>query len=181
MHLVDKLKSVETIEGFCTLINKAEASIDWNGRRLVKVSEFEGSVEINLIAQKFLNFPHFTDIDADTSLCDRIALFFTWEKIEKLFYSSGKNTLLYHYALSAYENIKDYTTNYYPPIRIILGASPWGKEEFIFQFTPREYQRLWPVTPPKKIIFLMENEPNSQRFIATKQMIQILLLNDTLD
>lgn len=180
MRLEEKLQLVESIEGFCTLLNKAEGSVDWNGRRVASVKGYEGNVEIEAIAGKFLSFPHFIELEVDTPLAERLGLYETWEKIEKLYHSSGeglKTARVYRYAIPALETALYYSRSYPTSLDIILGWTSWGKEEYIFQFKPLEFAKIWPNSPPKREIFMHEDYEWTKMKVATKEMVAAVTLS----
>lgn len=182
--LEDKLDSIESIEGFCTLLGKLRVSVDWHGRRLASSPKYEGVVTIEEIARKFLNFPHFVEVEPNSTLLDRLGLYRTWEKIETLYALSDQcllNTRIYRFALPVLETAVFYTRTYPTALDIILGRTAWGKEEHIFQFKSFEYDAIWPNIRPKKIIYLAEGRnPEGARLIATFEMVKAVTVGNRL-
>src|SRR3569832_2087906 len=102
MRLDEKLASIssdETVTQVSELLNCAHVSINWYGQRIVTVDGYEGSVEINELAKKYLRANAFQG-DGNPNLQQRLDCYVLWGRVQKLYADSNeelKKTWMFNY------------------------------------------------------------------------------------
>lgn len=100
MILGDKIASIpanQLVSTMNALLDQARVSIDWSGRRVVSVKGFEGTVEIDTVARRFLQG------NSDTTSKNYKAL---WCRMFKLYQRSDRaleKTWFYKYIVPFFE------------------------------------------------------------------------------
>jgi hypothetical protein len=91
MQLSDKLASIladDVLGEFNQLLNQSQVSISWWGQRLVSVEGYEGAVEINELAAKYLSAAPFHQ--ADCTLQHRLECYALWDRVKQLYQQSDE-------------------------------------------------------------------------------------------
>lgn len=93
------LTSNNTVAELSEMLMHAHVSISWWGQRLVSVDGYEGSVEINELALKYLGSAPFRRM-SESSLNDRLTCENLWGRVQQLYTDSHtalSRTLMYKY------------------------------------------------------------------------------------
>jgi hypothetical protein len=159
--LESKLTSIpsnEIIPELSALVDKAHAKISWSGNRVVSVNGYNGEVEIDALARKYLQASFFDrDSSACTPLAEVLGYYSLWKRIQDLYEDSEKelsNTRFYKHAISSL-----------PPgpnrlarvrgLRSIM-ASEFSRISLPIEFTQTEFMAVWPNSIPLEV-----TEPDS--------------------
>lgn len=172
MSLSERLASIpytETINELNTMLGDAHVFISWWGQRKVSIGGYEGSVDIDKIAIKFLRSSPFTSSE---TLQSRLTADTLWERIKCLYEESDaclEQMPLYRWivALKEIEFCKAAD-----PQTIIRTSWDDHHRSLLFEFSPEEFTSYFPNQQPSSIRF--------NRLLATKKIIQKALQKDDL-
>jgi hypothetical protein len=180
MRLGDKLASIsssETVSQVGEMLNRAHVSINWYGQRLVTVDGYEGSVEINELANKYLGANTFQR-DGNPDLQERLNCYALWGRVQKLYTDSNeelKKTWLFNY-LTPMKEFRPYCRACAGDPMAIIGEWDFSStRDSLFQFAPQAFKRMWPEVEPQGKSWMMVKGETSERWTATKEMVEAAL------
>lgn len=155
------------------LSKPTKVTISWWGIRYVSIEGLEGSIEVDELARKFLSSGH-----TDRTSKGRLDSYELWGKIQKL-YHDGTEAAAKSYLIGNLTVVKDIKnlTNIDHPMTRIFGLKGDPREQELFDYTPEEFQKIWPGTNPPKTIGDAERET----WIASKEMIEEQVRGDSKD
>ncbi|OGN55322.1 MAG: hypothetical protein A3D96_03470 [Chlamydiae bacterium RIFCSPHIGHO2_12_FULL_44_59] len=180
MELRKKLLSLtsnNTVAELNQMLNSTHVNISWWGSRLVSVDGYEGSVEINALALKYLSATPFQR-DTESSLQDRLTCACLWGRVQQLYTDSEvalTNTLVYKHLVPMKEFRPYCRACAGDPMAIIGGWEFGARKDSLFEFTPAEFKRLWPGAEPQGGSWVMGGGKSSERWIASEEMIEAAL------
>jgi len=171
MHITEKLESIskyETVFEINKMLDNAHVSINWWGQRMVTIQGYEGCVEINKLAEKYL-YNKVLDInETDIHLQERVNCYELWGRVDELYTHSDealKRTWLFKYLVPLKEFLFSSQAKVY-----IMDSS---KKNLCFAFPPQEFQSRWPDTQQQ--ISCRVNGKTIVRSIATLEMVKTAL------
>ncbi len=185
MKLSEKLASlnrentVAELSGMLTVaesdgkLNHAHVSISWKGKRLVSVDGYEGSVEINELASKYLSADPFQK-DTKATPRDRLTCDSLWGRVRQLYTDSDVeilNTSIYGY-LVVIKECRAYGLSSNHPMAVIHEWNADGKKASLFDFTKDEFKKLWPKGEPRSKTTPKGDGEASERWSASREMVQ---------
>lgn len=177
MSLGEKLAAIsskETVAQVGEMLNHAHVSISWYGQRMVTVDGYEGCVEINELAKKYLEANAFQR-DGNPSLKERLECYALWERVQKLYADSNeelKKTRLFKY-LTPMKEFRPYCRGCArDPMAIISEWDLCSNKDVIFAFTPEDFKRIWPEADPQSRSWMIGGGKASERWTATKEMVE---------
>ncbi len=147
----------------------AHVSISWGGQRLVTVDGYEGSVETNELAAKYLKAEPF-QINTKSSPQDRLACYGLWERVQQLYTDNDAElakTYIYKYVVP----VKEFKPPFVPADPMTIIRTRKGKRETLFDFEPEEFIKLWPPGLREGISWVGDG-PEKLRWVASKQMVE---------
>ncbi|MCE5318812.1 MAG: hypothetical protein LLG04_15800 [Parachlamydia sp.] len=156
----------------CNMLRVVHVRINWYGQRVVSVDGYEGEVEINTLAIKYLNASTFQR-DANPSAKERLDCYELWGRLQVLYVESEiklRHTWLFKY-LTPCKEIITYTVD---PLAIIGEWECGSTKESLFQFLPQEFRRIWPHAEPQNSV---AQHDGSVRWQATEEMVRAYLKN----
>jgi hypothetical protein len=182
MELREKLLSLtsnNTVAELNQMLNHTHVNISWWGQRLVSVDGYEGSVEINELALKYLRAAPFQR-DTESSLQDRLTCAGLWGRVQQLYTDSEAalgNTTVYKLLVRAKEFRPYCRACAGDPMAIIGEWEFSARKDSLFEFTPAEFKRLWPDTEPKDKSWVVKvgGGESSERWTASKEMVESAL------
>lgn len=159
MKLSDYLNSInhaETVTRLNDLIDHVQVCISWWGQRVVKVDAYEGYVEINALASKYLNAKPFR-CQSSLSLQQRYDCYILWDRIKQLYLDSDNQlsqTWLFKFLIPLKE-ARPYCKLWAgDPQTILTDTKHKSNRNRLYQFTPEEFKRYWPNEKPRKTFYL---------------------------
>ena len=168
MRLGEKLASIssnETVAQVSEMLNHAHVSINWYGQRLVTVDGYEGSVEVNELATKYLRANAFKR-DGNPSLQERLDCYALWGRVQKLYTDSNeelKKTWLFKY-LTPMKEFRPYCRACAGDPMAIIGEWEFGaRKDSLFEFAPEAFKRMWPEVEPQGKSWIMGGGEASER------------------
>jgi len=177
MELSAKLNSLshfETVNQLKDMLKNAHVSISWWGQRLVSIDGFEGSVEINQLAAKYLRAEPF-DRNTKASLKDRLECNSLWKDVKELYTKSNdelEKTYLYRF-LTPLKELRPWCRACAgDPLAIINEWEFGSKKESLFTFTPEEFKKMWPDTEPNGKSWFFVGGEKSEKWKASKSMVE---------
>lgn len=196
MRLEDKLSSIpkhQIVPELSKMLDHhSHVSISWHGKRKVTFREYTGEVEINTLANKFLQSAPF-DRDSNASLEERFECSNLLTKINDLYKKSNieLNKTCFYRFLTPMMEFRPYCGACAGDPMVII-TKPWyqlfpglemrsccstcamigAPEQTIFQFTPEKFKALFPKKFPP--VVLDAGYP-SERWCATKQMVELTI------
>lgn len=177
MRLEDKLASIytnDTVAQVGEMLNHAHVSINWHGQRIVTVDGYEGSVEINELALKYLKADAFQR-DAHPNLQDRLDCYALWGRVQKLYIDSNaelNKTWLFKY-LTPLKEFKPYCRACAGDPMAIIGEWEFGAtKNSLFEFSPKEFKQIWPGVKPQSKSEILGEGKFSKKWGATKEMVE---------
>lgn len=180
MELREKLISLtsnNTVAELNQMLNHTHVTISWRGQRLVSVDGYEGSVEINELALKYLRATPFQR-DTESSLQDRLTCESLWGRVQRLYADSEAalaNTSVYKLLVPMKEFRLYCRACAGDPMAIIGEWDCGSKKDSLFEFTPAEFKRLWPDAEPQGKSCVMGGGASSERWTASKEMVESAL------
>jgi hypothetical protein len=185
MRLEEKLESIssnDTVAELDEMLDRAHVSINWYGHRIVSVEGYEDSVEINTFALKYLRANAFQR-DENPSLQERLDCYALWGRVQQLYTDSDnllKKTLLFKY-LTPMKEFKPYCRACAGDPRAILGEWEFSfKKDSLFAFTPKEFKKIWPDVEPLGESTLYRQDKISEKWMASKDMVEEVLFKEAL-
>lgn len=138
----------ETLDLVEKLIQKSKVSVSWYGERLVTVKGYQGTVEINSLVQKYLSVaPAKGNCH---NLEERLKFYDLWKKVKQLCKKKGDNLNKtcggFIYFVSVKEAVNRLLFMPSPRDFILNSSNPKypSKEEWSFQFSHKDFKKLWP-------------------------------------
>jgi hypothetical protein len=171
MSLSAKLDSItknQTVAELDKMLDTAVVSISWYGERLVSIEGYEGTVEINQLAAKYLDAcpNHKTKVN----LKERLDCYNLWQKVERVCKddSSLNDTWAYKYLVPAKETVYRLLYTKAGPIDSITtplkGTMSPSKDKWCFSFHQYDFKLFWPNKEP--------SEKYDRIWVATKEMME---------
>lgn len=180
MHLSDKLASLtrnDTVAQLNEMLNQAHVSVNWWGQRIISVDGYEGTVEINTLASIYLQANAFRG-DRNPSLQERLNCCALWGRVQKLYTDSDdvlKRTCLFKYFVPLKE-FRPYCRACAGDPMAIIGEWEFNStKESLFEFLPDQFKAMWPNTEPQGKSWIIGGREQSERWQATKEMVQAAL------
>lgn len=174
---IDSISDATVVAEFTNMLNQAHVNISWWGQRLVSINGYEGEVEINKLAKKYIDSVYYQR-EYDTTLQSRLDCANLWEKVEKLYIDSDnqlKGTLIYHRIVPLLEYRPYCRACAGDPQALIRGREYLDKEE-IFAFSPQRFKDHWSESPKLRSSygFNSDGTPNV-KWYASKEMVESAL------
>ena len=174
---LQSLSSENTVSELSQMLDHAHVSISNWGERLVSIDGYEGSVEINELALKYLRAAPFQR-DTESSLQERLTCASLWGRVQQLYTDSNAelaNTSLYKYLVPMKE-FRPYCRACAGDPMAIIGEWELGAtKDSVFRFKPEEFKRIWPDVEPNGKSWVMGGGESSERWTATKEMVESAL------
>jgi hypothetical protein len=177
MRLSDKLTSIsrnDMVAELGEMLNHARVSISWYGQRVVSVDGYEGSVEVNELALKYLKANAFQR-DGDPSIKERLDCYALWGRVQKLYIDSNdelNKTWVFKY-LTPMKEFRPYCRACAGDPMAIIGEWEFGaKKDSLLEFTPEEFKKMWPEVEPQGQSWIMGGGERSEKWTATKEMVE---------
>jgi hypothetical protein len=177
MQLSDKLSSISDdniVVELETMLDQAHVSVNWYGQRLVSVEGYEGAVEINKLAEKYLRADAFDD---GAGLQERLDCYALWGRVQKLYKKSDKvlkQTYLYQY-LTPIREFRPYCRACAGDPMALIGEWDFSsRKTSLFEFSPEEFKKIWPNQEPdgKSWKFYYGRETMTEVWTATEKMVR---------
>lgn len=149
MRLETVLKSTpdsELVPVINHMLDRAQVSLSWWGKRLVRVEGYEGTVTIDNFVKEFLRATPLKRQDSP-SLQDRMHCYTLWDRVQGLYDQSDeqlKKTCLYRILVPLFECPSHFCPCTEDSPMSIMGEWDESREEVLFKFTPREYFTYFP-------------------------------------
>ncbi len=174
MLITEKIESISSdvaVEQLNQIVEKAQVSISWSGRRVVSVKGFEGTVQINTIAALFLNSPVFSQ--KDPSIKDRLQADQLWGRVEQLYLDSDsalQSTWIYKYIVFILE-IRFHCRLCAGDPEAIIREDIY-KRDALFSFTEEKFKEYWGETALEGKTKISTSD--SCGYVATRKMLESL-------
>lgn len=173
MQLSEKLNSLasgETVSGLNEMLRSPyQLSVSWFGQRLVSFNGYEGSVEINTLALKYLKAKPFVRSENPT-LQERLECYALWDKVQKLYTESLNNISTLYANIVWAREFRPYCRACAGDPQAIMGEWEFGAhKDSLFEFSVEEYKSLWPNSEPQGKSWCGADD---EKWSATKEMVE---------
>jgi len=176
MKLGEKLTTLtgeNTVQELNRMLKRTHVGISWLGRRRVWVEGYKGSVQINELAQKYLEAAPFK-MESDASLQERLNCDDLWGKVQKLYGDSDEmlsRTLFYKYIVD-YMEFRPYCRACAGDPQAIIGLECGGRRTDIFEFKPERFKKFWYESEKVGSSFAMVDDKELIGWQANRKMVE---------
>jgi hypothetical protein len=177
MHLKDKLAAIpkgEIVAQVGELVKHARVGLNWYGGRIVRVDGYEGAVHINELASTYLKAKAFKS-ESNATLQERLDCYDLWDRVKELYSQSDKElgkSRLFNFLTPAREFRPYCRACAGDPMAIIREHDAGAGKESTLYFTPEEFKKIWPKQEPQEKCWTMGEGVASERWGATKEMVE---------
>jgi hypothetical protein len=179
ISLSSKLASIQpnqTVSEVNTMLQQhVHVRISWWAKRMVSLEGYTGEVEINTLAERYLQASQFQH-DQDFSLQDRVACYTLWDKVQDLYKKSyvelGKTWI--YWFLTELREFRPWCRACAGDPQAIMGQWEFGsRKNSLLEFTPEKFQQMWPNVKPmgKSTYYSAGSVTGVEKWLATKEMV----------
>ncbi|HEX2579698.1 MAG TPA: hypothetical protein VHK67_04775 [Rhabdochlamydiaceae bacterium] len=182
VSLSSKLASIQpdqTVSEIDQLLQRpTHVRISWWAQRMVSIDGYTGEVEINTLANKYLEASQFNR-DGDFSLQHRVTCYNLWGKVQNLYQQSfvqlGKAWI--YWFLTELREFRPYCRACAGDPLAIIGEWEFGsRKESLFQFSPEKFRQLWPTERPiGQSWSFPTSAPGAEKWQASKEMVDQII------